>query len=73
VVAGDAGAAVSMMSDVLKPYFLLACVAFFVGFASYLVMQRTVSAAAPANFEATAPISASAPPVEASLARLHSI
>ncbi|WP_296598182.1 hypothetical protein [Phenylobacterium sp.] len=61
------------MNDVLKPYFLLACVAFFVGFASYLAIQRTVAASAPAAFDVTAPISASAPPVDAPLARVRSI
>lgn len=63
LTANFSGDVVSAMTDVLKPYFLLACVAFFVGFAGYLAIQRTVAdttipygaAAAPTLSPATAP------------------
>lgn len=42
-VTGAPEAAVSEMNQVLKPYFLLACIAFFVGFASYLAMGSFMS------------------------------
>ena len=58
------------MNQVLKPYFLLACVAFFVGFVSYLAVG---SALAPAQAQVQgdwqASISAPANPVDPPLAR----
>lgn len=57
------------MNPVLKPYFVLACVAFFVGFASYLAMGSLL---APAQAQAQdgwpSSISAPADPVDAPLA-----
>ena len=58
------------MNQVLKPYFLLACVAFFVGFVSYLAVG---SALAPAQAQAQddwqASISAPADSIDPPLAR----
>ncbi len=54
--------AVSLMNDVLKPYFVLACVAFFVGFASYLALGRMLAPPAMAADDWQASISAPAVP-----------
>lgn len=46
------------MYDVLKPYVVLACVAFFAGFAGYLALGRTlapVPAAEPWQAQISAP------------------
>jgi hypothetical protein len=59
------------MNPVLKPYFLLACVAFFVGFVSYLALGSALgSAQAQVQDDWQATISAPADPVvDAPLAR----
>jgi hypothetical protein len=64
------------MNQVLKPYFLLACVAFFVGFVSYLAVgsalapaQAQAQAQAQAKDDWQASISAPADPVDPPLAR----
>ncbi len=56
------------MDQVLKPYLLLACVAFVLGFASYLVVGHIMTApsGAPEGWQAN--ISAPAPAADASLA-----
>jgi hypothetical protein len=66
-VAGAPDGRISVMNDVLKPYLLLACVAFFVGFVSYLAVGRAL--APPATDDAQASISTSAIPDEPPLAR----
>jgi hypothetical protein len=58
------------MNQVLKPYFLLACVAFFVGFVSYLAIGSVMTPAqAQVQDDWQASISAPAAPVDAPLAR----
>jgi len=58
------------MNDVLKPYFLLACVAFFVGFVSYLAIGRVLAPPAQAADDWQAAISTPATvPDDAPLAR----
>lgn len=55
------------MKQALKPYMLLACVAFVLGFASYLAVGRMM--ANPGNTETNRPATISAPaPFEAPLA-----
>lgn len=54
--------AANLMNDVLKPYFVLACVAFFVGFASYLALGRMLAPPALAADDWQASISAPAVP-----------
>lgn len=72
-VTGAPEAAVSEMNQVLKPYFLLACVAFFVGFASYLALGSVLAPPAPAPNDWQASISTPAAPVDAPLARARRI
>jgi len=63
--------AVNTMNQVLKPYLLLACVAFFVGFVSYLALG---SALAPAQAQVQDDWQASiSVPVDAPLARAKQI
>lgn len=57
------------MRSVLKLYFTLACVAFVVGFASYLALGWVMASPAPAVDDWQASISAPAAPVDAPLAR----
>lgn len=57
------------MNDVLKPYLLLACVAFFVGFVSYLALGRALAPPAQPADDWQASISAPATPEESPLAR----
>jgi len=66
---------VQAMNQVLKPYFLLACVAFVMGFASYLAVGGLLgSSAAPIQDDWQASISAPATPAaDAALARSRSI
>jgi hypothetical protein len=59
---GQKEPAVSLMNDVLKPYFVLACVAFFVGFASYLALGRMLAPPTLATDDWQASISAPAVP-----------
>lgn len=73
LTAGASGDVVSAMSNVLKPYFLLACVAFFVGFAGYLAIQRTVADTTIAYGDTTAPTLSPAASPAAPLARARSI
>jgi hypothetical protein len=54
---------------VLKPYFLLACVAFMVGFVSYLAVVRGLALPAQAGEDWQASISAPAIPEDAPLVR----
>jgi len=70
-VTGEEQPVVSAMNDVLKPYFLLACVAFFVGFVGYLAVGRALTAPAQAADDWQAQISA--PAATEPLARLRSI
>lgn len=64
--APDGG--VNDMNQVLKPYLLLACVAFVLGFASYLVVGRITTAPSGMQDEWQATISAPAPAGDAPLA-----
>ena len=58
------------MNQVLKPYFLLACVAFFVGFVSYLALGSALAPAyAQTQDDWQASITTPAEPVDAPLAR----
>ncbi|MBU1376958.1 MAG: hypothetical protein KKE02_19000 [Alphaproteobacteria bacterium] len=62
------------MNSVLKPYFLLACVAFVLGFASYLAVGAALVPQATVHDDWQASISApAAPPADAPLARAKSI
>jgi hypothetical protein len=61
------------MNQVLKPYFLLACVAFFVGFASYLALGSALARTTPLHDDWQASISAPAASVDAPLARARLI
>lgn len=56
------------MNQVLKPYLLLACVAFVLGFASYLVVGRIMTAPTGMQDEWQATISAPAPAGDVPLA-----
>ena len=58
-MTGEADVAMRAM-DVLKPYFVLACVAFMVGFVSYLGLVRTQFPSAQADDAWQATISAPA-------------
>lgn len=58
---GEEQPAAPAMNDVLKPYFLLACVAFFAGFVGYLALGRALTAPAYAADDGQARISAPAP------------
>jgi hypothetical protein len=51
------------MHQALKPYFLLACVAFVLGFTSYLAVGSvfTVQAPVPDEWQASIPVPADAP------------
>lgn len=64
--APDGG--VNDMNQVIKPYLLLACVAFVLGFASYLVVGRILTAPTGVQSDWQATISAPAPAGEAPLA-----
>lgn len=66
-------AAASEMNNVLKPYLLLACVAFVMGFASYLAVGGLFSAPAQFQDDWQASISAPAAPIDAPLARARLI
>lgn len=59
----------STMSDVLKPYFTLACVAFVMGFAAYLALGWMMAPTAPAVDDWQASISAPMVPADAPMAR----
>jgi|GEM_PF-2751812 len=67
---GRSAPVVSAMTDVLKPYLLLACVAFVVGFAGYLAVGRALAVPAEAAVQAYAPVAA---PAVMPLARTRSI
>lgn len=69
-VTGEADVAMRAM-DVLRPYFVLACVAFIVGFVSYLGVVRGVTPDAQADHDWQATISA--PSYDAPLARSRAI
>jgi len=56
--------------DVLRPYFLLACVAFVIGFASYLVAARALTPMDASVDTPPATIQASAPDVPLTQARV---
>ncbi|TAJ69340.1 MAG: hypothetical protein EPO51_23400 [Phenylobacterium sp.] len=60
------------MNQVLKPYFLLACVAFFVGFASYLALGSALAPPAAGHDDWQASISTPAV-IDAPLARARRI
>lgn len=70
-MTGEADEAMRAM-EVLKPYFVLACVAFMVGFVSYLGLVRSLAPPALADTEWQATISAPAAH-DAPLARSRSI
>lgn len=55
------------MDQVLKPYLLLACVAFVLGFASYLAVGKIVTTPAAIQDDWQATISAPAPAGDAPL------
>lgn len=61
------------MNQVLKPYLLLACVAFVVGFASYLAVGSLFTAPAQVPDDWQASISAPAAPIDAALAKTKHI
>ena len=61
-VGGSSEVQSSVMSSVLKPYFTLACVAFVVGFASYLALGWVMTPTAPTVDDWQATISAPATP-----------
>jgi len=63
----------STMSEVLKPYFTLACVAFVMGFAAYLALGWMMTPAAPPTDDWQASISAPMTPADAPLARAKTI
>lgn len=69
-VTGEADQTMRAM-DVLKPYFVLACVAFMVGFVSYLGLVRSLAPPVQADNDWQATISAPAP--DAPLARSRAI
>lgn len=68
---GRSAPVVSAMTDVLKPYLLLACVAFVVGFAGYLAVGRALTVPAEAGVQAYAPVAA--PVATPPLARTRTI
>jgi len=62
-------ARINEMNQVLKPYFLLACVAFVIGFASYLAVGSVLVAPAQVRDDWQASISAPAPSADAPLVK----
>lgn len=71
-VTEPADAPVTTM-QALKPYFVLACAAFMVGFVAYLAAFRTLNPPVEAQDGWQATISAPMPPVDAPLTRTKSI
>lgn len=69
-MAGEADVTMRGM-DVLKPYFVLACVAFMIGFVSYLGVVRSMAPPAQADTDWQATIST--PAYDAPLARSRAI